>query len=51
MKPLAWAALALTGAITAGCSLVRQPSQADAIRQNRMGTLVITAAPGAAVHV
>ncbi len=53
MKSLVIAALALAGMIQTGCTTTRTATsaQAEAIRQNRMGTIVITTAPGAAVHV
>ncbi len=45
------AVLALSGLIATLPARAQTPAQAEAIRQHRMGTLVITAAPGAAVHV
>ncbi len=53
MKFSVIAALALAGAIQTGCTTTpaAPPAQAEAIRRNRMGTIVITTAPGAAVHV
>ena len=55
MKSPVIAALALAGTIQTGCTTAPTATpaspQAEAIRQNRMGTIVITTAPGAAVHV